>query len=413
MLRIHTLGIIMLLLFLNIPEANSDLQGKIKFYTPTVQAQIQAANDIAGPALKSIMEDVMSNAQTVVLNNGKVVKIINPKTQAQVNTDDNWSLSHDPSITPEQFDAVLREYNSPAVGVGSAIYPYAKERHIDTAYVLYIFIHESTAGTNPNWAGFKPDGSTTHNIGNIICAGYPTCYGNFRDYPSWEIGFQQAVDLLKDYRDGGPLYNGKRHADIADAIHTWAPSDDGNDPDGYSESLKRNVSKWRAANKGQFTATSEKGGDKTMVSIPTLSQAPGNKVEARFTLGGCLLDTVPNALNPSPALQDFTIQANSDWSFNENWKIVGDIPCGGVSYGGVCDMATRYHLAAKQLGLQTIYERHNGGLNGVDYDDAVVIWSNGSRGGQDLVIVNNTNKKAHFIAHIDGDDFIVNAWFEA
>lgn len=60
------------------------------------------------------------------------------------------------------------------------------------AYAVAFFIHKSSAGTNAGWAGIKSDGTTTHNIGNIICAGYPTCYNRFRDYGSWAEGIEAA-----------------------------------------------------------------------------------------------------------------------------------------------------------------------------------------------------------------------------
>jgi hypothetical protein len=418
--RYYAQGIIILLLFLNIPEVRGDMRNKIAFYRPAVMQQLTLLKDKAEPAMGSIMGDLMANTKTILQSNGKAIKVVNPSYSAQVNTENSWTLDHPPSITASQFDAVLRDYNSPASGIGQHVYDYAKAKKIDNAYALFIFIHESTAGTNQNWAGMKGGGNSTHNPGNIICAGYSSCYGGFRDYATWEDGFDALIDLLAYYRDN------LGDKDINAAIYRWAPPSE-NDTDGYIAQLKENVGKWRGVNKGQFVATSEESG------IPTVSNPIGealakalapaarnpnggfDKTTSNLTLSGCLKDTVPNALDPSPNLKDVTIPPNTDWSFNENWVIVNPSAhyCGNINYGGVCDMATRYNIAAKELGLQTMYPRHPGGLNGVDPDDAVVIMSDGSRGGQDLVIVNNTNKTVRMQAQMqEGNVFSVSAWYE-
>ena len=49
----------------------------------------------------------------------------------------------------------------------------------------------------------KPGGATTHNVGNIICAGYATCYGRFRDYDTWSQGIEDWYKLIaREYVDG-------------------------------------------------------------------------------------------------------------------------------------------------------------------------------------------------------------------
>lgn len=412
MSRYYLLGIIFVIFAMNVPEVNSNMGDKVRFYTPQIQAQLLVARDKAEPALTSILGDLSSKAQLVVLDNGKKVRVVTQPTS--VDTSDNWSMSHANSLTADQFDAVLREYNSPAAGTGTFATQYAASKKIDNGYILYMFIRESTAGTAGSaWAGYKPGGST-HNTGNIKCWGGLPCYNGFVDYPSWEKGWEGHIDLLAYYRD----QLGDRNIDMA--LERWAPSSENDQrsncdeqKESYICGLKDNVGRWRNANKGNFIATSEKAGDKTMVQTANpLIPLPKDKIEYAFELTGCLQDTVPNALNPSPELQNISIPAGSDWSFNEHWNIVDPTShiC-GVEYGGICDMATRYQLVAKNMGLQTIYERHAGGLAGVDYDDAVVIWSDGSRGGQDLIINNTTNKTANLRATLEGNTFKVVGWF--
>lgn len=69
-------------------------------------------------------------------------------------------------------------------------------------------------------------------------------------------------------------------------------------------------------------------------------------------------------------------------------------------------------MVAKQLGLERTYPRHPGGLNNIPYDDTVVIWSKGMRGGQDLIITNKTNRTAIFKATVENEVFTVFGWLE-
>jgi hypothetical protein len=135
------------------------------------------------------------------------------------------SLVGEPTIDAELIDAVLAKYGSPAAGTGRAWVQLGRQYGIDPAYALAFFIHESTAGTNPGWAGLKPGGGSTHNIGNIICAGYPTCFGRFRDYGSWEEGIEDWYKLIK--RE----YIGDRGVHtIEQIIPIYAPSFENNVP---------------------------------------------------------------------------------------------------------------------------------------------------------------------------------------
>ncbi|MGC8951258.1 glucosaminidase domain-containing protein [Chloroflexus sp.] len=145
-----------------------------------------------------------------------------------------------PSLTPAQIDEILRSYGSPATGTGEIWYRLGLEYNIDPAYAIAFFIHESGAGTNPNWAGMKPDGSTTHNVGNIICAGYPTCYGRFRDYPDWETGIADWYRLIDvEYIRWRGLQT------VADIIPIYAPSFE-NDVQGYIQVVTGLVDRWRS-----------------------------------------------------------------------------------------------------------------------------------------------------------------------
>lgn len=151
----------------------------------------------------------------------------------------DYNLQAAPSLSAEQIDAILASYGSPATGTGQAWVDYGTQHNIDPAFALAFFIHESTAGTHPNWAGLKDDGSSTHNVGNIICAGYPTCYGRFRDYDSWETGIADWYRLIDvEY------IQGRGTTTLDEIIPIYAPSVE-NDVDGYTAVVKQMVDSWR------------------------------------------------------------------------------------------------------------------------------------------------------------------------
>jgi hypothetical protein len=152
----------------------------------------------------------------------------------------DYRLRGAPSISAEQIDQILASQGSPAVGTGGAWVAYGRQYEIDPAFALAFFIHESSAGTNPNWIGMKPNGTYTHNIGNIICAGYDTCYNGFRDYPTWEAGIEDWYRLMSnEYIERRGLTT------IEEMIPIYCPVSDGCLPDHYIQVVRQMVDRWK------------------------------------------------------------------------------------------------------------------------------------------------------------------------
>lgn len=147
----------------------------------------------------------------------------------------------EPTITARQVEQILGGYNSPALKAGGQVWvDLGRKYGIDPAYAVAFFIHESTAGTHPNWAGLKPDGSSTYNVGNIICAGYATCYKGFRDYPNWEAGIEDWYRLIaREYVDGRGVTT------LEQIIPIYAPSFE-NDVPAYVNTVSNLVATWRS-----------------------------------------------------------------------------------------------------------------------------------------------------------------------
>ncbi len=145
-----------------------------------------------------------------------------------------------PTISPAQIEQVLASYNSPAVGHGQEIYDLGLKYGINPAISLAFFIHESGAGSNPAWAGWKEDGTTTKNVGNIICTPGYRCYGRFRDYDTWGHGIEDWYKLISE------LYIQEwGRTTVEQIIPKYAPAADNNDENAYIDVVKRLVDDWQ------------------------------------------------------------------------------------------------------------------------------------------------------------------------
>lgn len=151
-----------------------------------------------------------------------------------------YAVQGPPSLTAGAIDTILQVYHSPATGTGQVWVSYGQRYGIDPIFALAFFVHESQAGTHPNWAGLKPDGSTTHNVGNIICAGYAQCYQRFRDYPSWEEGIHDWYRLI-----AVEYIQGRGATTVEQIIPIYAPALE-NDVAAYIATVKQLVDRWRA-----------------------------------------------------------------------------------------------------------------------------------------------------------------------
>lgn len=144
-----------------------------------------------------------------------------------------------PTISVAQIERVLAEYDSPAQGYGQEIYDLGLQYGINPAIMLAFFIHESSAGSNPAWAGIKEDGTLTYNVGNIICTEGWRCYGRFRDYNSWSEGIADWYKLIKN------LYIAEWGLrTVEDIIPRYAPAADNNDEGAYIQSVRNLVQSW-------------------------------------------------------------------------------------------------------------------------------------------------------------------------
>ncbi len=159
---------------------------------------------------------------------------------AAANTIPGMPVVGPPSVSAALIDQELVKYESPAAGKGQVIYDLGVKYGIDPAFLLAFFIHESSAGTSARWAGHKGDGTTTHNVGNIVCTAGWRCHGRFRDYASWDEGIEDWYRLIHD------LYIGEWDRTTVEAIiPKYAPASDNNDEARYIRQVRSMVEGWR------------------------------------------------------------------------------------------------------------------------------------------------------------------------
>lgn len=392
---------------------------------PQLVAQLR---DEAAPATLAIIREARSRAQS----GNPVVTVVSTtvngeRVTAPVPATGDYSLTASGcSVTAEQVEATLVEYGSPAAGLGIGDWSVQEciRTKIDNAVWLAMFIHESGAGSAGAWAGNKGSGNYTANTGNIVCAGYGSCYGRFRDYNNdWKLGTTQHFELLACYRDGGGegcsgLWSGKAHATVRDALNTWAPPVE-NDTNAYADYVESQIDTWRRINQGQFVTEGPEGPAEPappMVPQPAVGafSAPAEAASKTISFSGAFGQNVRSIINSSPDLQSVSIPPGGSFSFNERWIINGDgmLTTYVVYGGGACNVAGAYSNVSRQLGLTPVFTHHGITLAELPWEDAVSIWSSGSRGGQDLIVDNPTDKTLRFEAELGESSLTVRGWFE-
>ncbi|MEO6458271.1 MAG: glucosaminidase domain-containing protein [Chloroflexia bacterium] len=144
-----------------------------------------------------------------------------------------YSVLGPPSLSVQQIEVVLKQYGSPAAGLGQRLFDLGVKYGIDPAYALAFFIHESGCGT-------KGVARFSKSLGNIRWTeGYGN-YEGYRSYPNWETGMEDWYKLITDLYIGGW---GLRTVDAI--IPVYAPWGDNNHPPTYIASVKSLVDSWR------------------------------------------------------------------------------------------------------------------------------------------------------------------------
>lgn len=143
------------------------------------------------------------------------------------------SIIGTPSLRPSFIDQVLAYAHSPAQGTGQALSDLSRAYHIDDAYALAFFEHESSFG-------LTGVARVTYSLGNIRCSAGYQCISGYRAYDNWVAGYSDWFHLM------ATLYIKEWHlTTVEQIIPVYAPSSDGNDVSGYIAAVEQAVDEWR------------------------------------------------------------------------------------------------------------------------------------------------------------------------
>jgi hypothetical protein len=146
------------------------------------------------------------------------------------------------SISLATFQYFLKQGNSPALSEAATMYNACIKLYCDPAVALAFFQHESSMGR----AGAAVENKS---LGNIRCIEGSPCRaaagnGSFKVYSTWTDGITDWAILIREtYATKWKLFS------LEQILPRYAPSSDNNDPNGYINTVKRLVDKYRSFDK--------------------------------------------------------------------------------------------------------------------------------------------------------------------
>jgi hypothetical protein len=139
-----------------------------------------------------------------------------------------------PTLSADFLNKVLTAYHSPSAGKGEALYDDGVRFHIDPAFALAFFLHESDFGT-------RGEARFSKSLGNLRCLPTYPCMDGYAWFPSWEEGFHAWYALI-----AGDLYVGAHLTTVEQIVPRYAPAGDNNDEQAYCQTVDSAVKAWRA-----------------------------------------------------------------------------------------------------------------------------------------------------------------------
>lgn len=158
----------------------------------------------------------------------------------------DYTLIAPPRISRAAFQRVLTLAASPAASAAHACYDVCLRSGVDPAIALAFFHKESSYGkagaarATLNWGNLRASQGRAYKVDLV-----PGSKGSFAYYHSWQVSIADFCDLLNTYdKRGAGRQKGTRLQTVRAALVEYAPSDDGNDPNGYAATVIRLVSQW-------------------------------------------------------------------------------------------------------------------------------------------------------------------------
>jgi hypothetical protein len=259
-------------------------------------------------------------------------------------------------LTLEQFSAILESGSSPALVESEACYKAITSQGVSPAFCLAVYWQESALGTVGLAVPNKNPGNTRSSqtgIGMVV----ETVKGKFIKYPNWKSGFQDlAWRLVKPTY----VYAQEGRRTIEQIIRRWAPPEDGNDTEGYIQSVIESMNKWlgnsEVAPKMEIIDLS----DSTPDSVYTDRGMPISEVILHDTAGS-------NDNNQaSPSVCQITLNATIRWFQGPGGVsihyLIGPENLGAKIYRLCKEQFAAYHAVGNK-----------GSINGVSKDNRISI----------------------------------------
>jgi hypothetical protein len=168
---------------------------------------------------------------------------VNGLVQAQSpahHSPDVYAVTGKSGLIVSLVNHVLERFHSPASGTGQSLSDLSIQYHLDDAFALAFFQHESGFGTT----GMA---RVTRSLGNIRCRLGYQCINGYRAYQTWQEGFGDWSHLIEDgYVQGHvtiPLV-GHVCTTVSQVVPVYAPTSDGNDVAGSIAVVERAVDGW-------------------------------------------------------------------------------------------------------------------------------------------------------------------------
>ena len=165
---------------------------------------------------------------------GNVPRSAGPAARLALAPAGSFDLRGAPSVSAATMESVLAAYASPLAGHAQALIDLGVKYGLDPAYCLAFFVHESAAGT-------RGEAVITHSVGNIrAVAGAPSRDG-YKYYGTWLEGAEDWYRLI-----AGLYVRDWKLTTVDRIIPVYAPSNDNNDTQAYTNDVQNLVTAWRA-----------------------------------------------------------------------------------------------------------------------------------------------------------------------
>jgi hypothetical protein len=184
------------------------------------------------------MRLLSGNHSSSLVGSSVTLQRTTPSAGKKTTLTDPYVVTSKPTITAGFINQVLAFYHSPAMGQGQALYDLGVHYHIDPAFALSLFMHESMFGT-------VGQARVTRSLGKFRCIPRAECitvnHGEYAKFNSWKEGFDAWYSLIHTLYVG---YWGL--TTVNEILPVYEPDPDRVIEASYVTAIKHAMDTWRA-----------------------------------------------------------------------------------------------------------------------------------------------------------------------